>query len=288
MNKTPQPHNRFFAGLFALAAICAGMRIVRDWLTAWAMSFPVLGWLPCCDMGMQRNMGFAWPFDLRLEQILGGGLLVFGIGTLIWKVWQTRRGLDSILQGTAPYPLPEKLMAALPRAELQKSIVVVASSEPIAFCFGFFRPRICLSLGLIELLSPHQLKATLLHEEHHRHSYDPLRILLIETLSTILFFLPVFREWAEITKVRLELAADGYAIANVGKSALAGALHRLLSGGRGISSPVQTGIAIAGLNTNAMRIASLLGDRTVPLLISAPGFLQSSFGLGVICLLLMF
>lgn len=286
MNKTPQTHNRLFAGLFVLVAVCAGLSVVRDRLSAWAMSFPFLGWLPCCNLGMQGNMGVARPFDLQLAPALGGGLLAVGMGMLLWKVWQTRRSLSAFFQGTSPQPWPEKQVAGLPYSRISHSIVVVASSQPVAFCFGFLRPRICLTSGLIERLNPDQLKAVLSHEVYHRQQYDPLRILLIDTVSAVLFFLPVFQEWGEITKVRMELAADRYAVSTVGKPALAGALHRILSEG-GTSSPVMVGAAIAGLNTNALRVASLLGERTVPLLISAPGFLQSSFSLGVLCLLVM-
>jgi hypothetical protein len=283
MNKAPVMHARFFAGLFFLATICTGLSVLRAWLPfrEWGTSF--FGWLVCCNMqsGSKTPM---LPDDSRLTAI-AFGVFAIGIGMLFLRVIQTHSQIGRLLEH-APVQPPHKLAPILVELNLIQQVFVVQSAEPFAFCYGFFQPRICLSSGLVELLSPHQLEAVLLHEDHHRRKYHPLRILFIEALSNMLFFLPVVREWGEISKVRLELAADGYAISKAGKPALAGALHRLLRGG-GAPSPVMAGAAIAGLTTNAVRIAALLEERTSPLLISPRSFLQSSFGLGALCLLLM-
>jgi hypothetical protein len=135
----------------------------------------------------------------------------------------------------------------------------------------------------MELLSVPQLQAALLHEDHHRRRFDPLRILIVEALSAALFFLPVVQEWRLLYKIQLELDADNYAADKAGKAALAGALHRLLSFSPGSAS----GVVTAGLSANSARIAALLGERSTPQQISTRSLLSSAVILWVICLLLM-
>ena len=53
---------------------------------------------------------------------------------------------------------------------------VVNDSSPEAFCAGFLRPRVYVSRGAVELLTPDELRAVLQHEHHHWRMRDPLRL----------------------------------------------------------------------------------------------------------------
>jgi Zn-dependent protease with chaperone function len=162
--------------------------------------------------------------------------------------------------------------------------ILIESSEPVAFCFGFFHPRICLSTGFITLLSKTQLRAAVLHEDYHRQKFDPLRILLLEVFTKALFFLPVVQEYSRLYKIQLELAADRYAVERAGKAALAGALHRLINS---VSNPNPSYGIIAGISANSARIAALLGDRSLKQAISLRSLLLSSLIIWLLCLGLM-
>ena len=212
------------------------------------------------------------------------GLLTVAVLTIICQSWRTIRCTRQLL-GYAQTPFPPNLEALIREFGLNPSqLVFLKASQPLTFCFGFLRPRICLSSGLVEVLTRPQLRAALLHEEYHRKQFDPLRLLLAEALATALFFLPVVREWHTIFKIQLELNADQYAIRKTGRAALAGALHRLLSYSA-IPSPIAH-VVTAGLSANNARIAALLGERAVHAEISRKSFLYSAVILWVICLLL--
>jgi len=108
-----------------------------------------------------------------------------------------------------------------------KRAVVVSGSCPQAFCMGFARPRVLISLGACEVLTEPQLQAVVAHEAHHARRRDPLRILLATVFGEALFFLPAVRRLRERYAELAEVAADEAALAVVGDpSPLAAALLR--------------------------------------------------------------
>jgi Zn-dependent protease with chaperone function len=188
-------------------------------------------------------------------------LVVNGITAFCLQIWRSIRFTRRLLY-FGSVKSPPQLHKLVVELDLDSSrIIVLPTEEAFALCFGFFKPRICLSTGMINLLSEAQLKATLLHEDYHRQWFDPLRILIAETISKTFFFLPVIQEWYARFTTRMELDADQYAIEKVGKAALAGALHRLLT----VSTPQTVfiqGIAVVGFTVAKERVAALLGDRS--------------------------
>lgn len=214
--------------------------------------------------------------------LLPGALVIALMVTISRYVWRTWRYTKQLTK--ASLYLPEPLQALIQELGIDRQIVVlVRSSQPLVFCFGLLRPQICISTGLIDLLSSAQLRAALLHEDYHRQHLDPLRILLVDAVAKVLFFLPIIADWASYVKTRRELAADAYAIEQVGKSPLAGALHRLLTLS---TSPVRptAGIATAGMSANATRIAALLGERCAVAPVSPRSLVQSIAVIWLICL----
>ncbi len=253
----------FFIGLLTLVLACTFSGIICNWVMSW-----------CSSSVSFKPIAFAAVLGI---------IFVFAIIRQIWKTHQYTQQFFYIVQVNLPLAVQE--MIANLEIDIAK-VVLVESSIPIAFCFGFFHPRICLSTGLLDLLSTSQLRATLCHEDFHCRHFDPLRILLIEAISTTLFFLPAVREWRSLVKIKLELDADEYAALKVGKPALAGALHRLLTH-PSKSRPIVVGTATVGLSANTARIAALLGERVTPQEISRMSFIVSILIVVVLCLIFM-
>ena len=134
---------------------------------------------------------------------------------------------------------PEKLQGIIKNLDLNNKIDVVEHKSHISFCYGLFRPRICLSTGLITSLNPDELKAVLLHESYHLKNHDPLRILLGKTASLMLFFIPTLKDIQLHYIFSKEIAADEVVIRNGNKDSLVSALTKLLSPG----TPSFSGVA---------------------------------------------
>lgn len=232
-----------------------------------------------CGWMMQES-----PYHTLMRQsLLGIGLLVGGFAALVWYIGKTSLVVRLFLRLAQP-EFPPLLQSLIHSLGLEGQVVLISHRQPIVFCFGFWRPRICLSSGLLDLLSPAELKAVLLHEDSHRQNRDPLRILLLEVIRTTFLFLPILREWGDVYKIGLELRADQYAVNRVGRKAVAGALYRFYAQSASINLPKA---AIAGLSANDARIAALLGDSDAVPAISSKNLLLSSLALWMICLLLM-
>lgn len=250
-------------GLLLLVVGCVSLVSLCGWFLTWCMSA-----------------------DLPIKHIvLMTGVLGIGLLTLIWRAWRTYRCMNQLID-CARVPLPLKFQTEIAEYGLDPNhIVLVQSSQPFALCFGFLRPRICLSSGLLALLSQRQVKAALQHEDYHRQRFDPLRLLLADAIAAALLFLPIVREWHVLFKIKLELDADNHAIQKTDKAALAGALHRILSYGS-VPSPLSNSVT-AGLNANAARIAALLGERSTTQQVSGKSILASMAVLWILCSILM-
>lgn len=121
-----------------------------------------------------------------------------------------------------------RAMAALtPRrrhaGEQRGGTTVIERAEVRAFCAGLLRPRVYVTTGALQALTPEQLQAVVAHEEHHRRRRDPLRLALLRIGADAFFFLPALRSTSERYAALAEVAADAAAVQRVGRGALAGA-----------------------------------------------------------------
>lgn len=103
---------------------------------------------------------------------------------------------------------------------------LVDQFEPQAFCAGYWRPRVYVSKGALDMLGPAERHAVLTHERYHRARHDPLRLAVVRVLARCLFFLPVLRSLAGRYEALTEVAADRAAVRASGGSPapLAGAM----------------------------------------------------------------
>ena len=135
---------------------------------------------------------------------------------------------------------------------------IVDSLAPLAFCYGYLRPRIVVSRGLVGLLSREEISALLIHEREHLRQRDPLKVAVGKLLTSSVFFVPVIGALYHRYLIEKELAADAAAIATQGSSVgLTSALAALLDNA---AAPRPEG-AVGGDEAIEARIDALLGDR---------------------------
>ena len=196
------------------------------------------------------TMGTALIVPWSMTSIIVG----FAVVTVVWQLVATRLLMRSLLANRLP--APAFLTEAAARAELP-DIDFVADERAFAFCYGVLNPRVCVSSGLVELLSPIEMHAVLLHERHHLVSRDPLKVLVSRALGMGLFFLPAAHDLRDRYLVDKEIAADASAAEAVSSEIpLASALLKLLSqGDQGLPATVAD---IGAFNVTEERIQRML------------------------------
>lgn len=71
-------------------------------------------------------------------------------------------------------------------AHTQGEYLTVETSTPMVFTFGWFKPGVCISRGLLEQVSMRDLQVVLLHEKMHQQRRDNLILLLGYILTLLL------------------------------------------------------------------------------------------------------
>jgi Zn-dependent protease with chaperone function len=182
---------------------------------------------------------------------------VFVVGAV--RQWVTTWRLVRHL-GRRRIAMPHRLRRLADDLGLAGQIDYVAHSSAFAFSYGLCRPRVCLSSGLVRLLSDAELRAVLVHERHHLTSHDPLKILVSRAAAAGLFFLPVARELRDRYLVSKEIAADETTAQDeTGDLPLASALLKLVSGER--RAWPEDVAAIGAFNVTHERIQRLIDGR---------------------------
>ena len=177
-------------------------------------------------------------------------LALAGLGHGVRTQWRTSRMLRRLHPRVGQV---SKLQAAADATGLSGRVDVVACNELIALTYGLARPRVLLSEGAAEALTPAELRAVLAHEAIHVRRRDPLRLLVAEIAGAAFVIFPLVREFARHVLVATELAADRAAVASWGRRALAGGLLKFIETPRHLTVP---GLALE--STNDERVAALL------------------------------
>lgn len=197
-----------------------------------------------------------------LGAMSAGGLA--GLRMLLRQDTQTRALLRVCLDGRQG---PGAGQAHLERLARQLGLAgrldAAPLAEPVAFCYGYLRPRIVVSRGLVEALPGRQLAALLLHEREHLRQRDPLKVALGRLCTSAAFFVPAIETLYQRFLVEKELAADRAAMAELGGPVeLAHALTSLLERTAMLPVPAGLGGAVIARGDEALeaRIDALLGD----------------------------
>jgi Zn-dependent protease with chaperone function len=242
----------------------------------------VLPWVPlagiaACTMGMAllsangRCALVPWLCDDRsMALALQTMALVVLLPLLVCLSWgvlagvmqfvRTRRALNCLLSVPRAH-LPATLISRVNNLDIQDRLDVVDDISPQSFCYGFLRPRIYVTTGLLAILSGEEVEAVLRHERHHLQRRDPLRSLLWTVLDSACWWHTAGSAQAQLQR---ELVADRAVIVTGGRQALASALLKLLTyPGNGHEHHQE--LAISSLSVTDARIDQLLHSELAPL-----------------------
>jgi Zn-dependent protease with chaperone function len=128
---------------------------------------------------------------------------------------RTRRRLMSAR--LSEYDMPQRLRRAARDTGVAR-LRLLDAPHPRAFTFGYVRPTVCISRGLLDCLDDVELEAVLRHENAHAHKLDPLRMLLVTSITRALFFAPLTKKLHEAFQIAKEVDADQAVIRAMGSA----------------------------------------------------------------------
>lgn len=126
--------------------------------------------------------------------------------------------------------LPKELIGLVKRLRLKSLVRVVEDRRPLAFCFGFFQPKIYLSTGLIDRMSNRELEAILRHERSHITNHDTTILTLFFIAQSFFLFFPFFSDLIGRIRLEKEINADKTVIREMGnKNILLASFKKLVN-----------------------------------------------------------
>ncbi len=224
-------------GLLALTLRKAPGRIRNGlWqigLAKMAIPFSLFGWLfhkPVLETvsdsaAVVLVSGFLNPMVLsNPPATTGSGSILLVLVTALWAataLWLLVRGVAGwtpkrYRQFIAPSDLDpavrERLMIVLERTGMKPHHVQLMRNSRIPGVSGFLRPKIHLSIDLLQSLDDESLQAVLLHEEAHRRRYEPMRYAIQRVIFCLFFYFPPLWLLLRYLHDTAELACDEAAL----------------------------------------------------------------------------
>lgn len=148
----------------------------------------------------------------RVLQGLSFGLLFMAAWTIIKIYRATVLQLNQFKkQRISPENMPVQLQRLVNKYQLFDKLYYINSDQWIALTIGLIRPRILISRAMVNKIDDSELEAVLLHEMYHRRMRDPLLLLIVYTLTKMLFFVPRVKRLHHAFVTWKEIRADYYA-----------------------------------------------------------------------------
>lgn len=120
-------------------------------------------------------------------------LLLALVSSCLWLLISQRLRTTHVIQALLAFSAPvdqQRWATLLTRLGLQGRVDYIAVQRPLAFCYGWLRPRICIAQGALTGLTVSELEALLLHERYHLLRRDPLKSAVSTVLARVFFFIP--------------------------------------------------------------------------------------------------
>jgi hypothetical protein len=170
-------------------------------------------------------VGFCIPSYLWLEPMTSGEKVGFAclgaaaMGFVVWMLSVFRVGFS--LLRTSRYMTTCERNGQEVKVEGEASpVLVLRRAAPVMAVAGLLRPKLIVSRGVLDKLTPEQREAAFRHEQAHQTSRDNLKRFLClmapDALPFVSGFKKIERQWARYT----EWAADDHAVAGDSNRAL--------------------------------------------------------------------
>lgn len=235
-----------------VVALAAWMTLVLVACNVYLPFGPHPAGLPCANVW--------WPHPAvpwlaaALTALAAAGFVAAGAGAVRRQVWGTRAQVRELL--AARTPASDELAEVAAQVGVVE-VVQVDYEEVFAFCHGLRSPQVVVSSGLVDLLGEQELRAVLAHEARHAASRDPLRVAVLRTIASVTAFFPVLGDLAVREAARREVAADRWAVSQVGRRPLLEALTAVLACPR-----MSLTIDVPGFDSLDVRVNALVDDPT--------------------------
>lgn len=184
--------------------------------------------------GIVISLPYSFPFIFALFSL---SFLILGLLFLVHQIYKTKNFIKTVLKNRVT--IPSKVQNIASQLDIIDKVDTVKNNTFSSFCYGFFFPRICLSLKLVNTLTKKELKAVLIHESYHLKNKDPLKVLLSQVATSIFFFVPVLKDFQKYYTLTKEINADQLVIKTNFLKELKSALVKTLNH----ATPRMSGIA---------------------------------------------
>ena len=178
--------------------------------------------------------------------------LVETTGVVVVAAWAA---VTLVLIGRSAALARELTRVAVRRSFAGVECRLIPGSRPRAFVAGVRRPSVFVTTGALEVLTPDELRAVVLHEAHHARTRAPVRAAFVDAWRGAGHRVPWLGTMLAERLVGIEIAADRFALSGGGRRRhLASALVKLEA------SPGSVGFNGGGDG----RLRALLDEAVVP------------------------
>lgn len=178
--------------------------------------------------------------------------LVESAGVVVVAAWAV---VALVLTGRSAALARELGRTAARRSVAGVECRLVPGSRPRAFVAGVLRPSVFVTTGALEVLTPDELRAVVLHESHHARTLAPARAALVDAWRGVGRRVPRLGATLAGRLAAIEIDADQFALSGgVTRRHLASALVKLEA------SPGSVGFNGGG----DRRLRALLDETAVP------------------------
>jgi Zn-dependent protease with chaperone function len=186
----------------------------------WASGFNIL---EICQIWLEASGLYILGYVLNVLVLLTLGHSIWLLGRQLYWSKLTCTKLRAAQDQQRTRELSERLGLDSSR------LLVTSHTGLIAVTMGFFRPKIVISAGLLQLLDEDEMEAVLLHEQFHQLEQHPMKSFLTLWLSSVLWYIPILSYWHRYYKITQEVLADKHAIEVKGEeTSLGSALVKLM------------------------------------------------------------
>lgn len=159
--------------------------------------------------------------------------LVEAVGVVLVAVWAV---IALVQIGRSAGLARELTGAAVRRSIAGVECRVVPGGRPRAFVAGVGRPAVFITTGAVDVLTPDELRAVVLHEAHHARTFAPVRAALVNAWRGAGQRVPTLGEQLAARLAAIEIDADRFALAaGTTRRHLASALVKLEASPDGVA-----------------------------------------------------